>query len=348
VTAVFWQVGFGNALVNNGMGHNGAGIAPMGVFSGNDNGLFRVVPVDARSALRDPNVPAGSLCLPPLNWGDIDVDGCCDNERDPNIMGAMDGFLNPEFDPQVLRRKGSFVAQPERVQDYPMAVLLREETARWFAVAAVSASARSGMEDIRAGDFSFGDVAEGGPNAIDGARNVIPWRKIPEIRLTVTGAEPVTNSAQAGSAGTAPPPRWRFHAAWEAATVPTDGVHHPSKAPTIDNPGHGVGAADMGPLVWYEIQSVSLSRSYINDAGRLIKEALPWETVARLHGTEGEVDLGEDGCARVKVNFGLMPRTSEVTVDGCAVGHCGDVGFGVAGPPLCVQGPVLRLLHGGA
>jgi hypothetical protein len=305
----------------------------MGIFSGIDNGLFRVVPVDARRALHDPNVPQGSLCLPPLNWGDVDVDGCCDNERDPNLMGAMDGFLNPEFDPQIWRRKGSFVAQPERVQDYPMAVLLREETARWFAVAAVSASARIEMEDVRSGDFSFGKVADGERNAIDGARNVIPWQKVPEIRLTAAGASP------------APP--WRFHAAWAAATVPTDGVHHPSKAPTIDNPGHGVGAADMGPLVWYQLQTVRLSPSYINDAGRLIKEALPWETVASLHGTEGELDLGEDACARVKVNFGLMPRTPEVTIDGCAVGHCGDVGFGVAGPPLCVEGPVLRGLAAG-
>src|SRR5260221_8947964 len=187
VKALFWQIGFGNALINNGLGFNGIGIAPLGVFSGIDNGLAPVPVVDARSALGDPKVPEGSLCLGPVNWGNNDVDGCCDNARDPNMQGAMDGFLNPEFEPQVLRRKGSLLASTGRVQDYPMAVLLREESARWFAVAAASASARVGIEDLRPGAFSFGAVTGGAANPISGARNVIPWQKVPEIRLTAEG-----------------------------------------------------------------------------------------------------------------------------------------------------------------
>ena len=47
VRAVFWQIGYGNEMINNGEGSNGTGVAPAGFFSGNDSGLWEVPLLEA-------------------------------------------------------------------------------------------------------------------------------------------------------------------------------------------------------------------------------------------------------------------------------------------------------------
>ena len=328
VTALLWQLGYGNSLTNNGDGSNGAGIAPAGVFSGNDSGLFRVGLVDARAALRDPRVPDGAICLGPANWGSIGFDGCCDNARDPNLVSGMDGLLNPEFDPRELNLAKIFIAAPERVQDYPMAVLLRDETGSHFAAAAIGTMKRATLEDVRVGHYSFGDVTEGVPNARNGARNVIPWQRVPDLRLEVAG--PGTEH------------QWRVRATWQAASVAGDGSHRPSEAYGIDNPGHGVGVADMGPLVAYHVERAHLSQAFISEEGYALREALSWERVATTSEPAATLEIAEDDCLRAVVDLGLPPRTTAVSGRECSLGRCGDVGYSLAGLPMCLEGPVLR------
>ncbi|MBI3447625.1 MAG: hypothetical protein HY049_01700 [Acidobacteria bacterium] len=329
ITALFWQVGFGNAVVNNGDGTGGAGIAPLGVFSGNDNGLWRVPLADARTALGDARVPEGSVCLASANWIDRGVDGCCDNMRDPEMLSAMDGFLNPLFDPRLLQKTGDLAPAPERLQDYPMAILLRDESSAWFAVAAVATAPRTGLGDIRQGAFSFGGIIDGNPNPVTSTRNAVPWQRSPAATLSV-----------AGPGGE--PDSWRVGATWGAVTIATDGSRIPSQAHALDNPGKGVGVADMGPLVAYDIQTAHLSDALIDEAGYPIGAALVWDTIATVTETRAEVEVPEDTCLRVAAHFGKVPGTRSVSLAECAVGHCGDVGYVVPGPAQCLEGPALK------
>src|SRR5258706_7902466 len=46
---------------------------------------------------------------------------------------------------------------------------------------------------------------------------------------------------------------WRVGASWAPVTIATDGSRIPSKAYLLDNPGKGVGVADMGSLVAYDV-----------------------------------------------------------------------------------------------
>jgi len=328
ITALFWQIGYGNALINNGSGTGGVGIAPPGVFSGNDSGLFTVSLVDARKAIGDDRVPEGALCLGPANWENVGIDGCCDNARDPDMQQPMDGLLNPLFEPRSLIRLRSFEATGARIQDYPLGVLLREETLGYFAVAAVATMERSGLEDVRQGHYTLADVKEGGLNPLSGAKNVVPWQKAPEARVEMQ--KPLEGDL------------WRLKVVWDPVRVPGDATHRPSEAFEMDTPGHGVGVADMGPLVTYEIQKVRLIPTLIDASGYPMREVLPWERSLLTGETSAEVDLEADACLRVVVHLGLVPRTRSASAKECSLGHCGDVGYLVAGPPVCRKGPLLK------
>src|SRR6267142_4669840 len=63
ISAAFWQVGFGNQLINNGQGTGGTGMAGITTFNGNDSGLFQVDLRDVRTSTRISAVPEGAVCL---------------------------------------------------------------------------------------------------------------------------------------------------------------------------------------------------------------------------------------------------------------------------------------------
>jgi hypothetical protein len=110
----------------------------------------------------------------------------------------------------------------------------------------------------------------------------------------------------------------------------------------VTNPGKGVGVADMGPLVRYAVEKVHLTLSMMDDDGYPIKEILVWEAAAEADNAEAELELGEDNCLRIAVHLGKRPRTRAVSVNTCALGRCGDVGYRVTGPPACLEGELLR------
>jgi hypothetical protein len=342
VSALFWQIGFGNALINNGEGSTGTGVFPLGVFSGNDSGLFSMALTDAREHLRDDRVPPGALCIDPANWGNTGVDGCCDDARDPNQRGAEDSMLNPTFDTRVQIKEGRFVPTLDRVQDYPMAILLKEDTGAWFAVAAVASRDRGDvLEDLRSGNYTFGAVQDGAANPLTGLRNVIPWQGTPVPTVKVLGPAPGADSASEG-------PRWRASVRWEGVSFPSDLSHRPSEAYEIDNPGHGAGVADMGRLVTYVVEAVHLTSIMIDENGYPLRDLLVWEPVKETSESEAILDFQEDTCLRIAVHFGKRSRTRSVSVNECALGRCGDIGYKVAGPSVCLEGDLLRKVPAGS
>lgn len=338
VTAVFWQIGYGNRAVNNGQGHNGTGIAPAGVFSGNDSGLWKVPLIDPASIPGGEIFPQGALCLGPANWSNAGVDGCCDNRRYTGRGSAQDGFLNPNFDLRKLARQQVFELTDIKREDYPMAVLLTEETGRWFAAAAVAPAPRpDDRPDERRGHFTLAAVVDGDPNPLTGERNAIPWQEAPRIRLEATGES--LGRDHAGRELLA------FQASWDPVVIPSDGSHIPSEAWEMEDPG--VGVADMGPLVRYAVERVSLLPGMLGEDGYPRPEILLWERVTRTRETRATVALHEDSCVRVVARLGREPTALQTSVVPCALGRCGDVGYAVPGPAVCLEGPLLKRVASG-
>jgi hypothetical protein len=329
IRGVFWQIGFGNATVSNGKGSTGTAVAPVGVFYGNDRGLWDISMVSARAILKDSRVPEEALCLAPANWRNPGVDGCCDNARDPK-RSRGDGFLNPYFKIRE-RRQDEVIETLENVQDYPMAVLLKEESGRYFALAAVAVTSRNGdPNDIRTGSYSLADVANGGTNPITSASNIIPWQKAPEARLEILDT---TEAPEAGE--------FSVRVSWDAVHMHNDLSRRPSEAYKLDNPGHGVGMADMGPLVRYTVDKVTVTEGLIGEDGFPIQDLLFWDQVEETTGTSVELSLSADECVMVKARFGKKPGSRSVTVDKCALARCGDIGYFITGPSVCLEGPLL-------
>ena len=331
VTAVFWQIGYGNAVLNSGEGSSGTGLLPSGRFMGVDSGLLGVRLIGAREALRDDRVPEGAICLAPLSWADRGIDGCPDNVRDPNMLGPDDGMLNPRFDTRAFRKEGRIVETDDRIQDYPMAVLLREENGRYFAVAAVASAERKEAGDLRIGHFTFADVREGKRNPLTGAPNVIAWQSAPAPSVEVIGE---------GAAGAAPP--WRVQVAWPPVSLPGDASHRPSGAYGIENPGGGVGVADMGSLVAYVVEKAHVSSGMIGPNGYPVQDVLLWEEAVETAENRTILEIEDDTCLRIAVQLGKRPRTRTVSVDNCALGRCGDIGYRVTGRAVCLEGSVLK------
>jgi hypothetical protein len=210
VTAVFWQIGFGNQKLNTGLGTSGTGTSGLTAasFNGNDQGILAVDLVDARAATGNPAVPAGALCLGSMNnWGMPGADSCCDNPRGAGSLMpgglADDGLLNPYFDVYYAANGYPGAYSLLWQQDHPMAVLLRSSDGRFFAVAAVATAGRGNAGngenglchpttpggkpapcDATPGFYSFGAVTGAEPNpALPGRTNVVPWQATPTPRV---------------------------------------------------------------------------------------------------------------------------------------------------------------------
>jgi len=170
---------------------------------------------------------------------------------------------------------------------------------------------------------------DGGENPITGARNIIPWQRAPEARLEIRGP-----GEKAG--------RFVARASWDPVLMPSDRSTRPSEAHDLGTPGHGVGVADLGPLVAYAVERAAVTLHHLGQDGYPATELILWEEIDSTLDTEAEIDLGPDECVRVKVLFGLRPRSRAVSAATCALGRCGDIGYFVTGPPRCLEGPVLR------
>jgi len=339
VTAVFWQIGYGNETVNDGTGNTGTGIGPGGAFNGNDSGLFHVDLEDARQATGFsygyfPNVPAGALCLSSNNWGNPLIDGCADNPRDAALPFSQDGILNANYDIYLVRFGGyspASVPSQQWVQDSPMMVLLREPTASFLAVAAVSTYNRPATTFFPPGYYDFTDVNDGLLNPTFGGHNVVPWQGVPGKKSasdpvglvrSITPVSPGHNSDRILDLG------------WTDVTVFSDNASRPSTNATVAT---GMGTAEAGPLVRYVVETQPIVNPK-NPVGSL--DPSGWTAAGTFLNPVNSTVLRvpHDTCVRLHTFFGKAPVTTSPSVAACRLGECGDLGYDVASPATCIGG----------
>jgi hypothetical protein len=164
LSKVYWQIGFGNNIRNNGLGSDGTGNSgsKATTFNGNDVGIRTFDVVDANSTFPGTGFPAGTVCMGGNNWANAGVDGCCDNNR--SALGVSydnyysyyyysstlygyyfygpyssdDNILNPYFGQYAQATGYLGIYSLFGQQDYPTAVLLKTPGDGHFALAAVT------------------------------------------------------------------------------------------------------------------------------------------------------------------------------------------------------------------
>jgi hypothetical protein len=338
VTGVFWQIGFGNGAVNNGLDSRGVGISGKNTFNGNDSGLFKVDILDAGSLIR--GAPQGSLCLGSNNWANSGIDGCADNPRDATQADSDDHILNPEFDVEASNSGYPGVKSSAWVQDGPVAVLLRESTGHWFAFAAIqSVKKRLGEKDVNPGFYDLGSISNGNPNAVTGNRSSVPWQRVPG---DVDPADPSTAFVRASTLDASG--RRSVDLGWKGVVVHSDESVRPSTNPVIKALGlTGVGVAEMGELARYVIESQSIVDAAnpitsLNPAGWRMIAPASGPTADGAGGFAAKVAVPADTCLRLHTYFGTAPRTTKHSLATCRQGICGDIGYEVVSYPVCVGG----------
>jgi hypothetical protein len=355
IEAVFWQLGFGNDTLNMGLGTTGFGTSGPSTFNGNDQGTALVDLRDARAILGgDARVPFGSVCLANNNWGTLGVDGCCDNPRDAALPAADDGILNPYYD--VYAAMSGYPGRYSRawIQDYPMAVLLKEPTAAFFAVAAVASmdrgndgsgedgpcaspnpGANPGPCDHRIGFYSFADVRDGMRNPVTDANNIVAWQRVPQPAVVdnqqISPGDP--NSARMVTL------EWDavVGVAGDGSSRPSD---NPSLAPQDPNRAPGVGVLDLGPLVRHV---VDLAPVVLDANGQVDEGALVFTPAAETASTAATVSVPLGSCFRLRTAFGPAPGVTTPSTAACRVGRCGDLGYEVVSGVACFEGSPVAL-----
>jgi len=357
VTAVFWQIGFGNGTISTGYGTTGTGNQNLTTFNGNDSGL---APVALRGAAAlDPNgrIPAGAVCLTGSNWANSGVDGCCDDNRSAALPFSDDDILNPYYNVYYARALGyAGMYSLDYQQDYPMAVLLTESTGKYFAFAAVATLDRdndgSGGNgpcfpggggtnpapcDSRAGFYQLTDITDGRVNPVTSLPNVVPWQEVPRALTLSTPVDPNDPNSPED-----------FDLNWPAAVLYSDETMRPSTNPAMGTAGGfaaGVGTDDIAnpaspvfPLVRYRVEVAdetdpgftSVLRSFECSSGFPL-DSDPSCTSA----TSAQLRMNPGECFRLVTVFGKKPRTASTTIANCRVGMCGDLGYEVASSRGC-------------
>ncbi len=349
VTAVFWQIGFGNSLINSGLGAYGTGNSAPKTFNGNDSGIAPLDLVDAQIATANPNIPAGAVCLRGSNWGNSGFDGCCDNERTTLLNPSNDDILNPYYHVYYYRSFGATYYDGfynlDWHQDYPMAFLLTLDdpntplSADFFAFAAVATLNRGNTGgngtcywaggtnpapcDHRPGNYLFKDVSNGLANAATGLPNVIPWQEIPS---------PQEDSAVPQDPNDVNAPV-DLDISWPAVTLYSDQSVRPSTnlamGPADPNFSDGVGVSDIEakfPLVRYVVEVAPASDPNFdpnNLADRIeCSSAYPTDSDPECtSATSASFTIPVAHCIRVRTILGKKSQTTGVGV--CDTGGTG-------------------------
>jgi hypothetical protein len=361
ISAVFWQIGFGNNTINSGLGSAGTGMAGVSTFNGNDSGLFTIDLKDGPIATGNVNLPQGSLCLSSNNWANTGVDGCCDNDRTALLLNSKDNILNPYYDVYYALNGGPGYYSLDWQQDYPMAVLLKNVDGRFFALAAVATASRGNTGtgengpcnagapgtnpapcNFQSGNYNFRDVNNGVQNPFDGNRlNEIPWQTTPIHHIvsdTLVDPNDPNNSDHL------------LDLDWTAPTIYSDQSVRSSTNPGMGGglctspPGcnggiptndptraPGVGVNDVfgkfGGFVRYVVEVGDK-----NDPNFLSPVSSTTTTSTSLSGLV--VPAGD--CVRLTTTFGKIPETSSpFSTAACRLGKCGDIGFSVTDIRSC-------------
>jgi hypothetical protein len=353
VTGIWWQVGFGNNGVNNGTAptatQEGTGIAPTAVFSGNDSGVGTVYMTDADSVLSQyaAQIPDGSLCSNFENsWAASGIDGCADSARTTNSTDH-DKVLNPYWGLTYgyCPYDDCPYETTSYLTDYPMAVMLRESTNRFFALAFVASKTRNGNStDISEGFFDLAEVKNGQPNGISAfpKNNVIPWQPVPKPRVdSVTGVTPGT-------------PR-QLALSWDNVKLYHDNTTRPTGSrPAAAVVAGGVGvldhADDPGGLCRFQLQTAPVTTANPDPA------TLTWANAGAAIPCGGanpivtaNLTVNPDTAVRVRTSLGKLPRTATTVLAQTRIGASGDLGFEPTNclANNCVNSPPLLIVGGG-
>jgi len=360
ISAVFWQIGFGNQRITSSLGSSGTGMSSSSTFNGNDSGFFPVDIKDAANAIGNPSVPAGTICLGANNWANTGIDGCCDNDRSTTLMFDHDGLLNPYYDLYYGLSGSPGYYSLDWQQDYPMAVLLTSRNADFFAFAAIATLNRGNTGgngpcapfapgtnraacDSRPGFYTFKEVSNGAPNPIDPNRDdVIPWQPTPAP--TVTG-DVVVDPGDPNS-------DHLLDLQWPAVITYSDQSVRPSTHPAMGGSGctsfscnppggsdptraPGVGveeiAGEFGGLVRYVLELTSLNNPSFSP---------PFTRIETQETSLSGVIVSASNCYRLRTIFGKKPESAVTTNTFCRVGKCGDIGYEVVSQSSCpLAGP---------
>ncbi len=345
ITAVFWQIGFGNNRLSSGRGDQGTGMFGESSFPGNDEGTFLPDLFEASRFFQKAGageIPDGSICLGNNNWANAGVDGCCDNPRDPDLYYTDDDMLNPYFDVELAYAGHPGLYSLDWQQDYPMAILLTSQSGAYFAIAAVASRDRGNTGgngpcahppgnnfaacDWRGNVFSFGDLGSGLLNHSTFQTDAIPWQAVPQPRLVSAIPE---NPLLAGS-------RLIATLAWSGVTLYSDDSTRPSTNPTLSpadaTHAGGVGVEDLR-------STFPLTRHLLEVASPLDPSfAHPLETIETVT-TSITVTVLADACYRLRTFFGKQPAATAPAVESCRAGRCGDMGYEVTSTATCLSGP---------
>jgi hypothetical protein len=330
VSATWWQLGYGNAGLSNGLsgGNEGTGMQPVGTFAGNDSGSASIVLSDAKTVLPAfaANIPAGSTCSNYENsWGSVGVDGCADNPRTASA-DDNDNMLNRYFGSY-----GPGYYSDNYQVDYPMGILLKESTGKFFSVAFVANKKRANTQADRANDigegfFDLATVTNGSANPIDPGKNsVIPWQSVPKQRVDATT---FSNPADKQNSD-------RILAlSWTAAVAVSDGSVRPSGR-ALSNPGNGVGVQDQGPVIRYVVETAPVTSANPDPS------LLSWSAAAETTGNTANVTVPPDTAIRLRTLFGKKPSTTGSTLTNAREGKLGDSGYDVVSSLTLIAGPLV-------
>lgn len=343
INAIWWQIGYGNNLLNNGIigaaGVDGTGAVGT-TFPGNDSGIASPTttttgPFGLKSAqavlggLYPGQIPAGALCADYENsWGGFGVDGCADNRRttsgydNDNVLNPYWGTLGPcPYQPGEGDCSPYFSTYYQ--VDYPIAILARTSSNKYFALAFVASNSRNQEpRDGSEGVFNVGAIVNGDPSPIPGkGNNIIPWQAVPKPHVTnVTPTSPGV-------------PR-NVSLQWDNVRIIHDGSSRPTGArATAPVAAGGVGVLDhldeAGGLCRFQLQTAAVPGGNPSPD----PSTLTWVNVpgAPACGGTGPVTanltVNPDTAIRVRTVLGKLARTASTAVANARLGASGDLGF---------------------
>jgi len=332
ITVAWWQLGFGNANVNTGLGTNGAGFVSPN-FNGNDTGIVTNFAdldfVDATFI----GGPPGSMCFSSAtNWIAGGIDGCADDtrdgatgtlyaySRDDNILNKYFNGLGPGNGPTL-----------DYQTDNAMAFLITEGSGKAFALAFLANLTRNGDPlDGSEGSFQFAKIINGDNNTqVPPQPTVIPWQPIPSPSISATFSIPGDTSS----------PRI-LAMSWTGVRLVHDGSNRPStdtsNFPDTANGGSaGVGVMNMGRLVRYSVEQSPMD-AVGNCTG--VWTPIPGSTTGN---TQATVTVPQNNCVRLTSAFGRTPSGLTPSVITARRGQLGDIGYQVSSAAIKIGGSLV-------
>ncbi len=348
VSTVWWQLGYGNNLNNNTCGIVTSGKEGTGMcgttFIGNDSGSYAAAMTDADAVLPQyaAQIPDGSFCSNFENsWAAYGVNGCADNLRTTSTLDE-DHLLNPYWSQAYgpCPYDDCAYETTNYLVDYPMAMLARESTNRFFALAFIASRTRHGdSTDISEGMFDLSQVANGDLNEVTGKLNVIPWQQVPRVRVDSFTQLPDPNLATMGFS-------------WDPVRLVHDGSSRPNARTIAALPSGGVGVLEQiaapGGLCRYQLQRAPYQGSVPPDPTTLtwsnVGATIPCTTSSDPVTTT--VTIPRCSAVRVRTVLGKTPRTASTLLSSTRVGASGDLGFEATAcrADNCVESPPLSVL----